>query len=60
MSFGRLAGLVDDFGVDIVIMEKLGEDVGKTSVEVQIVIEERVEFVGSEGQICNRRFVGHF
>jgi len=51
---------VDDFGVKFVVVEELSEDVGETSVEVMIVVEKGVEFVGGEGQISNERFVGHF
>jgi len=57
MSVGRFAKVVCDCGFELIIVEKLSEDVGKTSVEVMIVFDVEVEFVGSEGQICNGQFV---
>ena len=38
----------------------MSEDVGDTSVEVMIMFNVGVEFVGSEGQICNGKFFEHF
>ena len=57
MSVGRFAKVVGDCGFELVSVEKLSEDVGKTSVEVMIVFDVEVEFFGSEGQICNGKFV---
>jgi len=41
-------------------VEELSEDVGKTSVEVQVVMEEKVKVFGSVGQIGDGRFSLHF
>ena len=60
MSVWRFASFVDNFGVEFVCVEELSKDVGKSSVEVQVVIEKAVEVFRCEGQIGNGRFVGHF
>jgi len=57
MSVGGLARVIGDCSFEFVSVEKLSEDVGKTSMEVMIVFDVEVEFFGSEGQICNGKFV---
>ena len=60
MSVGGFARFVDDFGVEFVCVEELSKDVGKSPVEVRVMIEKGVEVFRCEGQIGNGRFVGHF
>ena len=60
MSVGGFASFVGDFSVEFVCVEELSKYVGKSSVEVRVVIEKGVEVFRCEGQIGNGRFVGHF
>ena len=60
MSVWRFAMFVDDFGVEFVGVEVLSKDVGKSPVEVRVMIEKEVEVFRCEGQIGDGRFVGHF
>ena len=60
MSVWGFAGFVDDFGVEFVCMEELSKDVGKSSVEVRVMIEKEVEVFRCKSQIGDGRFVGHF
>ena len=53
MSFGGFANVVGDCSFEVVIVEKMSEDVGETSVVFQIVVDEGVKMVRGESQICN-------
>ena len=60
MSVGGFASVVDDFSVEFVCVEELSKDVGKSSVEVGVMVEKRVEVFRCKGQIGDGRFVEHF
>ena len=60
MSVGGFANFVGDFSVEFVYVKELSKYVGKSSVEVRVMIEKRVEVFRCEGQIGNERFVWHF
>ena len=60
MSVGGCASCVGDFSVEFVCVEELSKYVGKSSVEVRVMIEKEVEVFRCKGQIGNGRVVGHF
>ena len=60
MSVGGFANFVGDFSVEFVYVEELSKYVGKSSVEVRVMIEKEVEVFRCKGQIGDGRFVGHF
>ena len=60
MSVGGFANVVGDFSVEFVCVEELSKYVGKSSVEVRVMIEKEVEVFRCKGQIGDGRFVGHF
>ena len=44
MSVRQFARFIDNFGVEFVGLEVFSKDVGKSSVEVQVIADEGVEF----------------
>ena len=51
---------VDDFGVEFVGVEVLSKDVGKSPVEVRVMIEKEVDVFRCEGQIGDGDLLGIF